>query len=178
MFYTLHRAVKFAFLCGWLWVAWRIYVHREIFEPAIIWFDVWDNGGFDAPRVDIVQGKVVHVVNSQTFVFEPVKNSKVNVRLMCLRDPIAEISVAAQEKETARREALENLVLGKEVKVKLLYQNANNVGGVVFVDGTNNVQANLVLNGYAVTSKDKVKGIPKEDQYSLLWAQRHRTRIF
>jgi endonuclease YncB( thermonuclease family) len=178
MFYNIHRGIKFLLLCVWLGVAWKIYEHREMFEPAIIWFDVWDNGGFETPPVDTVNGRVLRVVNSQTFIFEPAKGSPVNVRLMGLREPVTEISIASQEKEKARKEELENLILGKEVKVELLYQNANNVGGIVFVDGTNNVQANLVLNGYAVTSKDRIKGIPKQDQYTMLWAQRHRTRIF
>jgi endonuclease YncB( thermonuclease family) len=178
MFYTIHRAIKFLLLCGWAFVGWKVYEHREIFEPVAIWMDVWDNGGFDTPPVDVARGKVVRVVNSQTFIFEPAKGSRVNVRLMGLNDPVAEISVAAREKENIRRKALEDLILNKEVKVELIYQNANNVGGIVFANGTNNVQANLVLNGYAVSSKERLKGFPKQDQYSLMWAQRHRTRIF
>lgn len=177
MFYTIHRAVKFLLLCVVLGIGWKIYERRAMFEPALIWYDVWENGGFNAPKVEIVSGRVLHVLNSQTFLLAPKKGARLNVRLMGLRDPNVEISIEAQEKERIRREALQELVQDKWVHVELQYQNANNIGGVVFINGQN-LNAELVRRGLANSSIDLIKGFPKETQYTMLWSLRHRTRIF
>jgi hypothetical protein len=87
MFYTLHRAMKFTLFCVFLFVAWKVYEHRRVFQPALIWYDVWDNGGFKQPPLRQVDGRVEKVLTSQVFMLAATNAARFNVRLMGLADP-------------------------------------------------------------------------------------------
>ena len=165
MFYTIHRAIKALLYCVVAFVGWKIYEHRQIFEPAIVWAQVWDNGGFRVEQPENIGGNVVSIVNSQTFTMTSKSGVSCNVRLLGLHDP------PRDQRELERKKALENMIKGRWVHVEKFYENANNLGGVVYCQGTN-VNANLVLLGLATTSKELIKSFPKEDQFSLLWAER------
>src|SRR5687767_1764713 len=109
MFYTLHRAVKFLIFLVFAGVAWKFYERREIFEPAIVWYRVWDNGGLHiTDPVRTVGGRVVRVINSQTFVLRPREGVRYNVRLMGLHEPDKEITARNIELEKSRKKALED----------------------------------------------------------------------
>src|ERR1041385_5864152 len=87
MFYALHRAVKFVVFCCVVWVGWKAYQHREVAEPALIWYDVWDNGGFNEKPMPMIDGRVNKVMTSQTFILTATNMSRYNVRLMGLTEP-------------------------------------------------------------------------------------------
>lgn len=173
MFHTIHRCVKLLLLCGVLAVGYVIYQNRLVFEPGWVWLDVWDNGGFNAPQAEVAAGRVKRVVTSQTFIMAPQKGDWFNVRLLGIGEPSQEITVEAKEREKMRMEALKEMIDDKWVHVELLYSKENNIGGVVYCNGTN-INAALIHRGLARTKRDFVKGFPKEAQYSMLWAQRHR----
>jgi hypothetical protein len=176
MFYTIHRAIKFLCICALLGVAFKLYQNRSALEPAYIWYDVWENGGFHLPPPTTTSGRVLQVLNSQTFVVDcrsGKQRVRFNFRLQGLREPSTEITLEAVEREKKRREALAALIDKEWVHLEITYQNGNNLGGVAFVHGTN-VNAELVRQRNASTSKDLVKSLSKESQYSLLWANRHR----
>jgi hypothetical protein len=173
MFYTLHRAVKFLFLCCWLFVAWKLYQHRRAMEPAVIWYEVWENGGFREKPKPTVSGVAESVLNSQTFTLKTTNNAAfLNVRLLGLRDPSKEQSLDVIEKEKKRRDALDHLIKGRQILLHLGYENFNNVGGIALL-GKTNVNAWLVQKGFAFTDQELVKGYPKEIQYQMLWSKRH-----
>jgi endonuclease YncB( thermonuclease family) len=173
MFYAIHRAIKFALFCGVVWILWKAYEHREVAEPALIWYDVWDNGGFNEKPAPTMNGHVERVLSSQTFVMAGTNHVRYNVRLAGLRDPSKELSVAAVEREKKRRDALADLIEAKDIRLAISYENFNNLGGIVFV-GATNINAQLVHEGLAFTDKELVKGFPKEIQYQMLWSSRHR----
>jgi hypothetical protein len=173
MFYTLHRAVKFLLFCGWLFVGWKVYQHRRVMEPAVIWYEVWENGGLREKPKPTVNGVAQAVLNSQTFILKTTNNATLlNVRLLGLRDPSKEQSLDSTQKENKRREALDKLIKGKETLLHLGYENFNNVGGIAFL-GKTNVNAWLVQQGLAFTSPELVKGYSKDIQYQMLWSKRH-----
>jgi len=173
MFYALHRAIKFALFCGVLWVLWKAYEHREVAEPALIWYDVWDNSGFNEKPMPTLDAHVERVLSSQTFVMFATNHVRYNVRLSGLRDPSKEMTVGAIEKENKRRDALKDLIEAKDVRLAISYENFNNLGGIVFV-GRTNINAELVHESLAFTDKDLVKGFSKDIQYQMLWSKRHR----
>jgi endonuclease YncB( thermonuclease family) len=175
MFYTIHRAIKFLCICALLGVAFKMYQHRAALQPAFIWYDVWDNGGFRSPEPTTASGRVEQVINSQTFVVDCRSNKqriRFNFRLQGLQEP-SKGTLEGVEREKKAREALAGLIDKQWVHLEITYQNGNNLGGVAFVGGTN-VNAELVRQRNASTSKALVKGLSKESQYSLLWANRHR----
>jgi hypothetical protein len=173
MFYAIHRAIKFVLFCCLLWVGWKMYQHRDVVEPAFIWYDVWDNGGLREKPMPTVNGVVERVLNSQTFTLKTTNNSpRLNVRLLGLGEPSKQQSVEAIENEKKRRDALEELIKGKEIVLHVAYENFNNVGGMVFL-GKTNLNAYLVQQRFAFTDKDLVKGYTKEIQYQMLWSKRH-----
>ena len=173
MFYTIHRVIKGLVICAALFVGWRIWENRAVFEPGWVWLDVWDNGGFRVEPKETTAGRVKRVVNSQTFTMAPRKGLWVNVRLMGLKDPAQEVTVEGKEKERVRKEALEAMILDRWVHVELLYANEQNLGGIVYAGGTN-INAEMVRLGHAKSSREMVKTFPKEAQYSMLWAIRNR----
>jgi len=176
MFYAIHRTIKFALFCGVLWVVWKAYEHRQVAEPALIWYDVWDNGGFNEKPMPMLNGHVEKVLSSQTFIMSGTNHARFNVRLMGLRDPSKDTSIAAMEHEKKRHEALKDLIEGKDVRLAMGYENFNNVGGIVFL-GTTNVNSYLVRDRMAFTDKELVKGFSKEIQYQMLWSERHRVGV-
>jgi hypothetical protein len=173
MFYTIHRCIKVVAYCAALFVVWKLYEQREVFEPAVIWYDVWDNGGLRAPEPRRIAGRVLHVINSQTFVLSTRASGRFNVRLMGLKPPSTEMTVDSIERERTRRDALEKMIGEKWVHVEIAYENLNNLGGLVFL-GPTNVNADLVLRRLATSNKETVKGLSRESQYALLWALRRR----
>jgi hypothetical protein len=173
MFYTIHRCIKLACWCAVFLVAWKIYERREIFEPAVIWYDVWDNGGLRVEEPKSIAGRVEHVIGSQTFVLATRSHKRFNVRLMGLKSASEDRSIEALAKEMERREALEKMIKGNWVHLEPSYQNMNSLGGVVFL-GPTNVNAELVRLGVARANKETAKGLPQDSQYALLWASRHR----
>jgi hypothetical protein len=173
MFYALHRALKLMLFCAVAAVAWQIHKHREIFEPTLIWYDVWDNGGFEVKnKMPAMTGSVERVLNSQTFVLKSTNSIRSNVRLLGLKDPPKELSIDSIQKEKDRKQALQDIIEGKNIQLDVGYENMNNVGGIVYIDKTN-VNAQLVRQRLAFTSKDLLKGFPKELQYQMLWSKRH-----
>lgn len=173
MFYAIHRAIKFALFCCLLWVGWKLYEHRHVAEPALIWYEVWDNGGFREKPMPTVIGVVERALNSQTFTLKTTNNApRLNVRLLALREPSREAALDMLEKEKKRRDALEKLVKGKEIVLHISYENFNNVGGIAFL-GKTNLNAWLVQQGLAFTDKELVRGYTKEIQYQMLWSKRH-----
>ena len=173
MFYALHRAVKFVVFCCVVWVGWKAYQHREVAEPALIWYDVWDNGGFNEKPMPMIDGRVNKVMTSQTFILTATNMSRYNVRLMGLTEPSKNLTREILEKESKRADALKNLIEGKEVRLAISYENFNSLGGVVFI-GPTNINAQLVRERLAFTDKELVKGFSKEIQYQMLWSKRHR----
>ena len=173
MFYAIHRAIKFALFCGLFFVGYKLYQHRHVAEPAVIWYQVWDNGGFREKPMPTVSGVVERVLNSQTFTLKTTNNApRLNVRLLALREPSKEQSLDTAEKERKRREALEELIKGKEILLHIAYENFNNVGGIAFL-GKTNLNAYLVQQRLAFTDKELVKGYTKQIQYQMLWSKRH-----
>ena len=173
MFYAIHRAIKFALFCCVLWVGWKFYQHRHIAEPALIWYDVWENGGFREKPMPHLTGVVERVLTSQTFIMKTTNNApRVNVRLLALKEPSKNLTMDILEKEKMRKEALEELIKGKEVKLDIAYENFNNLGGMLFLNGTN-INAYLVQQRLAFTEKELVRGYIKETQYQMLWSKRH-----
>ena len=173
MFYALHRFVKFVLFCCVLWVGWKVYQHRQVAEPALIWYDVWDNGGFQEKPMPMIDGHVNKVLTSQTFILTATNMSRYNVRLMGLSEPSKNLTTQILEKERKRTEALKDLIEGKEVRLAISYENFNSLGGVVFI-GPTNINAQLVRERLAFTDKELVKGFSKEIQYQMLWSKRHR----
>ena len=173
MFYAIHRAIKFVlFLCV-LWVGWKVWQNRQVAEPALSWYDVWDNGGFREHSMPTMDGRVEKVLGSQTFVLKGTNVNRYNVRLMGLRDPSRETTLDVLEKERKRAEALKKLIEGKEIRLAIGYENFTSLGGIVFL-GTTNINAHLVRERLAFTDKELVKGFSKEIQYQMLWSKRHR----
>src|ERR1051325_8004663 len=173
MFYALHRAVKFVLLCCVLWVGWKANQHRQVAEPALIWYDVWDNGGFQEKPMPMIDGSVYKVLTSQTFILTATNMTRYNVRLMGLSEPSKNSTMDILDKERKRAEALKTLIEGKEVRLAISYENFNNLGGIVFL-GSTNLNAYLVRERLAFTDKELVKGFSKEIQYQMLWSKRHR----
>ena len=173
MFYAIHRAIKFALFCCALWVGWKLYQHRHIAEPAIVWYEVWDNGGLREKPMPVVSGVIERVVSSQTFILKTTNTAmlRYNVRLLGLHDHTKDRGVDVLVKERKRREAVEALIKGKEAQLHVGYENFNNIGGVLVIGGTN-LNAYLVQQGLATTDKDLVKGFNKEFQYQMLWSKR------
>jgi len=172
MFYAIHRTIKFTLFCCALWVVWKAYEHRQVVEPAFIWYDVWDNGGFDEKPMPKISGHVEKVLSSQTFILTKTNSVRYNVRLMGLRDPSKDLSLESLEREKKRREGLRDLIEGKDVSLNLAYENFNNIGGIVFLNSTN-INACLIQQHLAFTDKELVKGFSKEIQYQMLWSKRH-----
>ena len=174
MFYTIHRAIKFLLFCGLLLVGWKAYQHRRVAEPAVIWYEVWDNGGFRQKPMPVVNGAVERVLSSQTFTMKTTNAAapRVNVRLLGLEDPSKDRSPDVLIKEQKRTEALDKLIKGQEVRLHVGYENFNNLGGVVFL-GRTNVNALLIQQRHAFTERELVKGFNKEFQYQMLWSKRH-----
>jgi hypothetical protein len=172
MFYAFHRAVKFALFCALLFVGWKIYQHRHVFDPALVWYDVWDNGGFRAQPLPTLSGEVDKVLSSQSFRLRAT-NIFFNVRLAGLQDPSKDQSVAAMEHERTRTKALAELIERKTIRLELSYENFNNVAGFAFI-GATNINAELVRRRLAFTSKELLKDLPKEIQYQMLWSKSHR----
>jgi hypothetical protein len=174
MFYAIHRAIKFLLFCCVLWVGWKIYQHRHVAEPAVIWYEVWDNGGFREKPMPVMTGFVERVLSSQTFTMITTNPAalRVNVRLLGLEEPAKERSPEILIKEQKRTEALDRLIKGKEVRLHVGYENFNNVGGVLFL-GPTNINAYLIQQRLAFTDKELVKGFNKEFQYQMLWSKRH-----
>jgi hypothetical protein len=83
------------------------------------------------------------------------------------------LSLDILEREKKRKEALKDLIEGKEIRLNIAYENFNNLGGVVFL-GKTNINALLVHESRAFTDKELVKGFTKEIQYQMLWSKRHR----
>jgi hypothetical protein len=156
-----------------VWVGWKAYQHRQVAEPALIWYDVWDNGGFHEKPMPMIDGRVEKVLTSQTFILTATNLNRYNVRLMGLSDPSKNLTREVLEKERKRADALKDLIEGKEVRLAISYENFNNLGGVVFV-GATNINAQLVRERLAFTEKELVKGFSKEIQYQMLWSKRHR----
>ena len=173
MFYTIHRCVKLVCWCAVLFVGWKLYEHREVFEPALIWYDVWDNGGLHVAGPKAIAGRVDLVIGSQTFVLTTRGQKRFNVRLMGLKAPSEDRSLESLAKEQGRREELAKMIKGNWVHLEISYENMNNLGGVIFL-GPTNVNATLVRMGVARADKETVKGLPTDSQYALLWASRHR----
>lgn len=173
MFYALHRFVKFVLFCCVVWVGWKAYQHRQVAEPALIWYDVWDNGGFREKPMPMIDGRVEKVLTSQTFILTATNMNRYNVRLMGLSDPSKNLTREVLEKERKRADTLKDLIEGKEVRLAISYENFNNLGGVVFV-GATNINAQLVRERLAFTEKELVKGFSKEIEYQMLWSKRHR----
>jgi hypothetical protein len=173
MFYTIHRCIKLVCWCAVLLAGWKLYENREVFEPAVIWYDVWDNGGLRVAQPKSIAGRAENVIGSQTFVLATRGQKRFNVRLMGLKGPSEDRSLEAFAKEQARREALQKMIQGNWVHLEISYQNMNNLGGIAFL-GPTNVNAELVRMGVAMVDKVSVKGLPKESQYALLWASRHQ----
>src|SRR4051812_11128823 len=113
MFYALHRTMKFLLLCAFVGAGWRVYENRQVFEPALIWYDVWDNGGLnEKDTMPSVSGEVEQILNSQTFVLRSTNAMRFNVRLLGLKDPPKAASFEGLKKETERKERLEELIKG------------------------------------------------------------------
>ena len=175
MFYTLHRGIKAVMYCAVLLMVWKLYERREVFEPILIWYDVWDNGGLRVGEPKTIAGRATHVLNSQTFVLSTRARGRFNVRLMGLKSPMADQSIEAAERERARRDALEKIIRNNWVHVEVSHENLDSLGGVVFL-GPTNINANLVFHNLASASKESVQGLPKDSQYALLWSQRHKQK--
>src|SRR3954447_24252938 len=173
MFYALHRAVKLVLFCFVLWIGWKVYQHRQVAEPALIWYDVWDNGGFREKPMPIIDGRVEKVLSSQTFVLSATNLNRYNVRLTGLSEPSKTLTMEILNRERKRADALKSLIEGKEVRLAISYENFNNLGGVVFL-GPTNINAHLVHERLAFTDKELVKGFSKDMQYQMLWSKRHR----
>jgi hypothetical protein len=173
MFYTLHRALKLAFFCALIFVGYEIYLHRQVFEPALIWYDVWDNGGFNAPPLPAMRGHVEKVLSSQTFTFRGTNATRYNVRLTGLREPSQNPTLDMLERERKRKQALAELIENKDIRLDLNYENLNNLGGIAYL-GVTNINACLVQRRLAFTDKDLVKTFPQDVQYQMLWSKRHR----
>jgi hypothetical protein len=173
MFYTIHRCIKLLSWCVVLLVAWKIYERREVLEPVFIWYDVWDNGGLRVPEPKAIAGRVEQVLSSQIFILTTRSHKRFNVRLMGLKSSSEDRSLEAFAKEMERRKELEKMIKGNWVHVEISYENLNSLGGVVFL-GPTNVNAELVRLGVARANKETAKGLPKESQYALIWAARHR----
>src|SRR5688572_19715340 len=133
MFYTIHRCVKLLCWCAVLFVGWKLYERREVFEPALIWYDVWDNGGLRVEKGKSMAGRVHNVIGSQTFVLGARGQKRFNVRLMGLKASTEDRSLEALAKEQGRREALEKMIGGNWVHLEVSYENMNSLGGVVFL---------------------------------------------
>ena len=174
MFYAIHRAIKFLLFCGLLWLGWKAYQNRHVVEPAIIWYEVWDNGGLREKPMPIMNGVVERVLSSQTFTMKTTNAlaPRVNVRLLGLREPSKDRTPDILIKEQKRTQALDKLIEGREVRLHVGYENFNNVGGVLFL-GTTNINAYLIQQRFAFTDKELVKGFNKEIQYQMLWSKRH-----
>jgi hypothetical protein len=174
MFYTIHRAIKIFLWCCVLFVGWKIYQHRRVAEPAVIWYEVWDNGGFREKPMPVVDGVVERVLSSQTFAMKTTNAAaqRVNVRLLGLEESSKDRSADVLIKEQKRTEALDKLIKGQNVRLHVGYENFNNLGGVLFL-GPTNVNAWLVRQRLAFTDKKLVKGFNKEFQYQMLWSKRH-----
>lgn len=173
MFYTLHKAVKLLTLLAFLGVAWKLYERRAIFEPVEIWYQVWENGGFKTrDPIRTIGGRVVRIINSQTFVIRPRENVRYNVRLMGLAEPDKTFTPRNFDLEIIRKKALEDLLLDNWIHVELLHENGDSIGGCVFLNSTN-LNAHLVQQRLAKTSPRTIAGMPRDHQYALLYASRH-----
>jgi hypothetical protein len=167
MFYTIHRCLKILAYAAVCLLALKLYESREVFEPALIWYDVWDNGGLHVPEPKAIAGRVLHVANSQTFMLSTRDRRRFNVRLMGLKPPLsADRSVESIEKEKHRRDALEEMIRGEWVYIELAYENFDSIGGVVFL-GPTNVNADLVLHGLASKRRKDCRRIRNTPSFGL-----------
>lgn len=176
MFYTIHRCIKALCYGVALLVAFKLYENRAVFEPALIWYNVWDNGGMHVPEPKSMSGRVAYVIGSQTFVLATRSGDRFNVRLMGLRPPSDDRSIEALAHEKGRKDALKKMIEGQWVHLEISYENLNNLGGVAFL-GSTNVNAELVRLGVARSRMETAKGLPGDSQYALIWASRHRMAL-
>lgn len=172
MFYRLHRLAK---LLGWIFVLGIfafVWQQRAVFEPILVWYQVYDNGGIEiTEQLPRVQGRAFDVADGQTVRLRTADRRYYLVRLAGLEAPVPPLSPAEQAREKQRREELRSLVLSNWVHVEVTYADNNSVLGVLHANDIN-INLHFITNGLATLNRDYIKRMPRDIQYNFFAAAR------
>ena len=171
MFYFLHRLIKWIFIAliaaGLYWV----WLQREFLEPVYVWYNVYDNGGIRKnDRLEVIQGKVVHVIDGHTFQMTQ-GNRAYNVRLIGFEIPVPPLPDDERDLEVQRRQFLRETILMQRANVSVTYAEQGSVLGLVTVNGTN-LNIYYLTNGLSKFRPDYIKALPRDLQYQFFAAKR------
>lgn len=171
MFYFLHRVIKWVFIAliaaGLYWV----WLQREFLDPVYAWYDVYNNGGIQkSDSLDVVHGKVVHVLDGHTFQMTE-GNRTYNVRLTGFEIPVPPLPDEERDREVQRRNILRQTILQQRADVRVTYAEQGSILGIVTVNGTN-LNMLYLTNGLSKFRPDYIKPLPRDQQYQFFAARR------
>lgn len=172
MFYAIRRMIKlFLGLCLLAILVWA-WQQRAALEPAFVWYDVYKNGGHtNTTALPTVTGRVLRVIDAQTFEIRPKKGNFITVRLTGLEEEPLPTTREEATLQWQKKTALSNMVLSNFVHVDVTYSNVNSVLGIAHCKGTN-VNAALIEKRVATLKPSYIKQVPRQTQYRLFYARR------
>jgi hypothetical protein len=172
MFYAIRRMIKLFVLLCFLGFFFVLYLHRNDFEPAFVWYDVWDNGGItNKTTLPEIRGHATALFNSRTFQFRTDQGKILAVRLTGLNDVGTPATSAEVKEELHRRDLLRPMVLSNYLHIDVTYSNLNSVLGIVY-SGSTNVNTRLIAIGSAQLKTEYIKSLPAKSQYDFFYARR------
>jgi len=181
MFHILNKLAKvtiFAVVMGVLsGLGWYAYLKREWwYDPMADYVTVRRlEGGIQQQALEHWDGKVIKVTSGDSFILRGA-GGLCSVRLTGLEVPVATnvFDKVLVERAAKSQQYLASLVLSNEVRVLVTHlpQPPIRSGlGLVYM-GTNAVNSAMVAQGHARIRLDFMNGLPREDQYRLLRADR------
>jgi hypothetical protein len=176
MFYAIRRMIKLFVLLCFFGFAYVLYQHRSDFEPALVWYEVWQNGGLtNKAALPDLSGHGVALLNSRTFQFKSDQGNIFAVGLTGLNDAGTPKTEAETKHELHQRDLLRPLVLSNYLHVEITYSNLNRLLGIVYSNATN-VNTRLITAGAAELKPKYIKALPAKKQYDFFYAQRLAAR--
>jgi endonuclease YncB( thermonuclease family) len=172
MFYAIRRMIKLLMGLCVLAVLFWVYQQRAIFEPAFVWYDVYENGGItNTTALPTVSGRATRVTDPHTFQIRQRKGDFLTVRLTGLQEEPVPTTPQEFQLQKPKRDALAALVLSNFVHVDVTYSNKNSILGVAYANGTN-VNTALVAHGDGRLKPEYIKLLPRQTQYAFFRAHR------
>jgi hypothetical protein len=154
-----------------------LYQHRQMFEPAAIWYEVWNNGGLKKTEpLPTVRGVADVVLDSRSFHLQRPKMPPFALRLTGLDEPITAPATVEQAKlEAGRKKVLQGLIQGEMVHVEVSYHSGNSGLGICY-KGKTNVNLYLIEHGCAELKPEYIKTLPAKLQYEFFASRRMASR--
>lgn len=149
-----------------------VYQQRAIFEPALVWYDVYKNGGHtNTTLLPTTSGRATRIIDPHTFELRQKRGDFLTVRLTGLQEIPFPTTPQEIQPFKEKRDQLAQLVLSNFVHLDLTYSNQNSVLAVAYANGTN-INATLIAQGHSVLKPEYMKSLPRQTQYAFFHARR------